>query len=418
MMQQAGTVALRRGMTRDEVRIIIHTSLAHAISHTLELTYAAVLVAIQVHFGVGLFILGLIANLGALGYGVAALPSGFLADRIGSRRVVAASLGGAGVMGLLVAFSPSISVLAVALMAMGLAAGLYHPAGVSFIARGVRERTLGLGYHGMAGNLGVALAPAIAGGLAGLVNWRLSFVVFSILALGVALLVATSSVGERSAGSPVPASPRSPLRWREGLRQVRPVLGPLLAIFAMNISAGFIYRGALTFLPLHVKEQVHLGILGMDPVALAGSLTTVALLFGVLGQYAGGLLGERVRRELLIVPLMVVMMPALLLLGGATGALVVVAASLFAFFYFMAQPSVNALIADYAPRSFQGSVYGIGFFATFGLGSFSGTFAGYIAQRMGTPWVFFSLGAFAAVSFLLALYLFLGSGKNPRPANQ
>lgn len=387
-------------MNRYERRVVSYASAAHGLIHVMELTYAAVLVVLALEFGSGLFLLGLIANLAAFAFGAGALPAGVLADRLGSKRVVIACLVGAAVMSVLVSLSPSIYVLAVALTGLGLAIGLYHPAGMAFIARGVRKRAMGLGYHGMGGNFGVALAPFFAGSIAALWGWRAAYLVLAGLALLLVAMMRIAPVREEE------APPEIANRANAGGRvEIRAIIVPLLVLYISYMFTGFIYRGTVTFLPLYIGERVHLSLFNIDSVALAGSFTTLALLFGIGGQYLGGFLAERVQLERLLLPVSLVTTLSLLLIGATRGGALVFVAAIFAFGYFMGQPIYSSLIAEYTPHHLQGRSYGISFFSTFGLGSFAAGVSGYIAERLGINWVFFSLAGFGLLLLGLALYL-------------
>jgi MFS family permease len=144
----------------------------------------------------------------------------------------------------------------------------------------------------------------------------------------------------------------------------------------------------VTFLPTHLSASVNTGLAGIDPIMLGGSFTTVALLFGVFGQFTGGYLSDRRRREMLALVSLGVSVPALLGVWGFGGALLLGAAATFAFFNFMSQPVFNALIADYCPDSWRGRMYGIYFFCAFGVGSFSASALGYVVEAQGVRTVF------------------------------
>ncbi|HCH36218.1 MAG TPA: hypothetical protein DEU64_06130, partial [Dehalococcoidia bacterium] len=81
----------------------------------------------------------------------------------------------------------------------------------------------------------------------------------------------------------------------------------------INASFGFIFRGLTLFLPLHLSTNLGLDVFGLKPVVVGGAVATVALLFGVLGQYIGGELGERFKIERLIVPAGALTIPPLIL---------------------------------------------------------------------------------------------------------
>ena len=167
-------------MTTGERQIVAFTGVAHGLNHAVELVYGAILAVVAIEFGVTIAALGVLGTISSLAYAGAALPAGATADRFGSKNTVAISMGGAGVAALIAAISPNIQVLGFALVLMGIFGGMYHPAGLSFISRTVRQRARALGIHGAGGNLGTALAPFIAAAIAGVWSWRGAFLVFAL----------------------------------------------------------------------------------------------------------------------------------------------------------------------------------------------------------------------------------------------
>src|SRR3972149_4253161 len=120
-----------------------------------------------------------------------------------------------------------ITYTAAALALLGFCIGLYHPAGLSLMAQGVRQRGLALGFHGVSGNVGQALAPALAVGLAIAVDWRLAVFVLA----GV---------------SAVMAAPRAPGRGALS------VPGLILPGF---VSGGFLVVAASVFIFFYFMNQ-------------------------------------------------------------------------------------------------------------------------------------------------------------------
>jgi MFS family permease len=388
-------------------RIVLYTALAHALVHTIELTYAALLLRIGHEFGQGDFMLGVIANGAAFAFGAGALPAGVLVDRLGSQRVITFSFLAAAAAALLVGLSPNAVVLGVFLALLGLTIGLYHPAGLAVIAQGAEKRGLALGYHGVAGNIGAALAPALAIGLAVAIDWRAAYFLLSALALLLVMLlriIRLPEVSARPAAVPTPAV--------ADRVQAAQALAPLFLVYGVSVLNGFIYRGSMTFLPAHIEEHVHISVLGINEAALAGSLTTVALLAGSAGQYFGGSLSQHRVLEQLAPPMALAVVPALLLMGISSGLALVAASAAFVFFNFSGQPVYNGLIAEYTPQGAMGRSYGISFFAAFGLGSAAASFAGFFAQRWGTGSVFLSLAGFALTVMILTVVIWrLASGQ-------
>ena len=193
-----------------ERRLITYTAAAHAVVHITELTYPALLTRIGDDFGVRAVILGTIASVFSWAFGGSAIPAGFLTDRLGSRRVLFYAFAGATVSLVLVGLSPNEWVFAATLALLGFCIGLYHPAGLSLMAQGVRQRGLALGFHGVSGNVGQALAPALAVGLAIAVDWRLAFFVLAGVSAVMAALLSITTLPLRGesevfAGSETPA---------------------------------------------------------------------------------------------------------------------------------------------------------------------------------------------------------------------
>ena len=380
-------------MTPEERRIVASTGVAHGLNHAVDLVYGTVLAVILIEFGTTEVVLGALATVSWLAYAFAAVPAGEMADRLGSQRTVALSMGGAGVAALLAAFSPNVWVLGAALVLIGILGGLYHPAGLSLITRGVRSRARALGIHGAGGNLGTALAPVLTAAVAGAWNWRGAFVVFAVLSIAVSIAAFRSPPDDTEGRSE---------RSRPRLR-AQSLLVPLALMFVINACFGFIFRGLTLFLPLHLGENLGFDVLGFEPVVIGGAAATIALLFGVAGQYAGGEIGERFRRERLLVPAAALTVPPLIVMGFWDGWLLLIGASAFVFFNFLAQPTAVAMISDYAAERLQGRVYGLTSLTGFGVGAFAGLGGGFLADGPGVAWVFVMMAGVALLTVLCAV---------------
>lgn len=402
-------------MRTRQAGLVTYISVVHGLIHTIEFSYAALLSRIDDEFGAGLFVLGIVANGFAFAFGFSALPSGLLVDRLGTRRVLLIAFTLAAGAALLVATSTNPVLLGLFLGLLGLSIGLYHPAGISFIAQATSRRGLALGWHGVAGNLGIAVAPVLAIGVAEAAGWRWAYVLLAALALVVALSLRVVRLEPDAAADPEPArdsvTPDAALPPRSRAR----ALLPLLLVYGIFVMNGFVYRGSLTFLPLHIEEQLSISWFGLDEAWLASSLTTLALLAGAFGQLFGGVLSERHRLERLAVPLTFSMVPFLLLMGLTSGLPLVLFAALFVFADFSSQPIYTGLIADYTPEGALGRSYGISFFSAFGIGSLAATLAGFFADRWGTDSVFLALSGFMLITLTFALAIWQLGEREARP---
>jgi len=381
-------------VNHEERRVISYAMAAHGLVHIMELTYPALLSRIEDDFGIRAVITGAIATIFGWAFGSTAIPAGFLTDRLGSRRVVVYAFSGAAVMAVLVGLSPNAWFLAAALMGLGLAIGLYHPAGLSLMSQGVRQRGTALGLHGFAGNVGQALAPALAVGLAALLDWRLAFFVVAALAAAMALAFAFTRLN-LPGGSEVVE--QAAAEQRSGHRRGRSYLAPLLLVYASFVVGGTVYRGAITYLPKHLEDFVDKDF--------GGAFVTVALIMGAVGQLIGGSVSQRWPLERIAPLVGLAALPALFFTGIVTGPALVPVCSLFVFLYFANQPVFTGLIADYSPRGAIGRSFGISFFSGFGLGSTGGVIAGALVDRWDTQAAFLGLSAFMALSVVLSFLI-------------
>jgi len=394
-------MALPAGVGAAERRIVLYTASAHSLIHMLEWTYSALLVDIGHQYGAGFFLLGALSNVFSYAFGFAALPSGLLTDRLGSQRVLYLCLASAGLAAVLVGLSPNVWVLAIALAVLGLAIGLYHPAGISLIAQGVRQRGMALGLHGVAGNLGIAATPLLAGAFADAFSWRAAYFFLAGVAVVMGLVLRTVRVTDEQRPMVVEKAPAVP----HSQQSTAIMLAPLILVYAAFVLNGFVYSATRTFLPTHIRLK------GYED--LGAAMTTVALLAGALGQYVGGALTQRYPLERLAAILPVLVVPGLVLMGTTQEALLVVAAAAFVMFSVGGQPVFTSLIADYTPTRLLGRSYGISFFASFGLASFGSTYAGFFADRWDTAAVFLALIPFAVLTVGVGLALLALGQRRP-----
>ncbi|MEF8780881.1 MAG: MFS transporter, partial [Haloferacaceae archaeon] len=167
--------------------------IAHSMVHTYEMAFP-IFVTIWLlefetlslgfaTFAVNEATLGVVLTVGYGLFGLGALPGGVLVDRIGSRKLITGCLAGMGGSYLVLGLSPNLLAVAVAIVLWGVAASVYHPAGLSLVSKGVRERGTGFAYHGMAGNLGIGLGPLVAAILLLIFDWRSVALALSLPAL-------------------------------------------------------------------------------------------------------------------------------------------------------------------------------------------------------------------------------------------
>jgi MFS family permease len=357
-------------MTPEDKKIIALTSCSHALTHGYLLIFPAVLILLKEEFSMGYLGLGVISNIMGFTYGLGALPGGMIYNRFGPKKLYLFCFLGSAGASLLVAASPNLILFTAGLALLGALGSVYHPMVNSLITSKVKEYGLALGIHGAAGNIGLALAPFIAGLIASHWGWRQAYSWFMVP--GIALSI-----------------------WSLFI----------VLLYLLNCLQSFSFHGAITFLPTYMAQYTSFKIFSWDSVAVGGMLSGLALFTGVFGQYTGGILGEKfhLKRNLLV--LTAIGFPFLLSMSFTKDLSLLTMALVFFFFSFALQPMLNVLLAHHTTVDMRGTAFGIFFFAAFGIGSLAASFAGYVAQKFGLPLVFLGLSGIVLVSILFSFIL-------------
>ena len=406
------------GLSENDRSIAGFTMTGHAMVHWFETSIPIFLVVWLAEFDVSVALLGLVITLGYAPFGIGALPGGILADRYGTKRLIIACLLGMSGAFLVLSLADSIVTIAVGLLIWGVAASIYHPAGLSLISTGVEDRGTVFAWHGIAGNTGIALGPFVAATLLIFLDWSLVAAALAIPGLLAALwglstdfnpVAATEELDEAT----VQAS------LSDLLADSRTLFASAFAVvFVLVTFEGLFYRGILTYLPEILQGlpalagfDPGLGLEGIEP----GDYLYVGLLvIGMVGQYAGGRATNYVAVEKGLMGIFVVL--ALLALAFVPvaslglGPLVVLCA-VIGFFLFAIQPFYQLAVAVYTPAEGRGLSYGYTYLGQFGLASSSIAVGGFVLGSFTLAAFFAVLSSFALVGAGLAALLWVRYSK-------
>src|SRR5246127_3066252 len=151
----------RRGKS-GELQAVGLVSAAHFVSPFHMLVLPPLFPFLKQQFGVGFVELGFALTVGAAASVAAQVPMGYLADRMGSRRllILALCMGGSAIAS--IGLVDSYSWLLVAAALIGIANAVYHPADYAILSARIAASRIGKAFsvHTFAGMLGSAIAPA------------------------------------------------------------------------------------------------------------------------------------------------------------------------------------------------------------------------------------------------------------------
>lgn len=413
-------------MSSAVLRLVLLVSCCHGLVHIYEHSFASVEQLVGQEFGVGKETTGLIGSCLRLPFGLFALAAGWMADRWGGRRLLLVYVIGCSCASLLAWLSPGLPGMFLAMFLLGTFAGIYHPAGVGWIAHHTQpeNRPLALGYHGILGSAGIAAGPFLAGlVLQTGVSWRSYYLVLGLVGGVLAWVLAISLPRHEqeealcgpsprgSSSSPrVRIAPELPVEGIEGeVENSTPASwappadswASFWILSLMTSLAGMVYAAITTFLPRYLDETGWM-VGTIQAASMRNYQTGLVLLLGVVGQYTAGRIGRPGRLEILIALAFGLACPCVVWMGFAEGWARVVAAGLFAVLFFAHQPLYNSAVAKYIVGRRRGLAYGLSFTLGFGVGSLGPAVAGQI-QRDEILYPF--LGGLLALAAFLAGWL-------------
>lgn len=384
----------------------------HAIVHLYELSIPLFMTVWLGTFDVTPATLGVIVTVSYAMWGLGAIPGGRLADRYGSQRLIAVCLAGMGASFLLLSVSFDILLVAVALVCWGIAASVYHPAGLTVISKGASKQGITFAYHGMAGNIGIGFGPLVVAISLVFFDWRIVAALLTVPTFLAFLVTVLTSFDESATVSddPRPQMADGGSTFVKGTVQL--FSSAFLVIFVIVIAYGLYLRGALTFLPemLEGFQLFERTVVASHEIEPAHYLYTGILLVGIVGQYVGGRLTDVLsgRSEIgLGGSLLAISILSLLFIPAVErGVVTLLALSvLFGFFLFMVQPFEHAVIAEHTSDKARGLSYGYMSLGVFGVGAVGATVTGVILTYFSVELLFGLLTGIALLGAMLSVVL-------------
>jgi MFS family permease len=327
-------------------------------------------------------------------YALMQFPAGLLADRLGERTVLAASLAVSAASIALLAAAPIFVVFLLAAAAFGIGSGLYGPArGTSLSKAFPGNDGAAFGVTLAAGSVGSAVIPLVAGAAVGALGWRF------LVGGTVPAFVAVAALAWTTLPDPIDAAARTdggtaapPVRTvirslPRALRDRNVLFAGLGVMFYL-----FAFQGLTAFLPTYLVTSEGIG------QGVAGPIFALLFVGGAASQLGIGSAADRYGARVVLVAvagLGVVTLLAVPLVDGrlAWGALVFLLGTRMAI-----APVANAYIVARLPADVQGAVWGFLRTCLFLVGSTGSLFVGAMADAGRFDAAFLALGGVTAVA--------------------
>jgi MFS family permease len=363
---------------------------AHALDHFVILIYPTVVIELSVVYGRSYASLIALSTASFVAFGLFSLPAGWLGDHWSRRNLMLAFYIGCGLSLVAAAFAPSLTVLAIALFALGVFAAIYHPVGTAMVIEHARERGRTLAFNGVCGNLGVSLAAGITAALTAAFSWRGAFLAPGLICIATGIVYFWLGPPEQrhaAARSRAPDVVLSPT-----------IAAAIVVLFVVvALSAGLVFNTISVALPKIVDERVGNGI----SLVMVGGLTTAVFLCGAVAQITVGRLVERIAPHILFAAVAVMQFSGVVWSAYASGASLLVALA-FTMAAIYGQITVNdLLIARYTADAWRGRVYAVRYFITFMISGAAVSMIAVLYARGGFGLVL-NATALIAMGFLIA----------------
>lgn len=341
------------------------------------------------------------------GYALFQIPGGMLADRFGSRRVMAFAIAWWSVFTSLTGMALSYPVLLVCRFVFGVGEGCFPGASWKTIATYFpsKERATATAIQSSVNTLGPAVASLVAAGVIAAFGWRAVFIALGIPGIAVTLLIlfyikdnplqhpgmTTEELNELNIDAQE-ASIKNKIQFKQFL-QTKILWQMVFIWFLFDIT----FWGFVSWLPSYLMK-----IRGFS-VIKTGILGSLPFFIGTIGMLAGGYLSDKFKgyRKWLFIPNTLVAAGFLYLTYSVTSAdWAVVFQCVSALFMFLAFAAFWGLVIDAIPPEIMG--------ASSGTVNFGGQLAGFVSPILMGYLIDVNEGSFD-MAFMLLIIAAVGS---------
>ena len=254
--------------------------------------------------------------------------------------------------------------------------------------------------HGMFGSMGSAIGPLLAVLIAGLFSWRHSYLFLGILN-GFLSIITFFLISKRSIIIKNSAS----------VNKIKTNIPALIYYFITNSFLGMAYYGFTTFMPIHLSTNTVEFLPEISENIKAGLFPTLVFVAGMIGSLIGGKIGSRFDKKLAFMAIIIINIPVFFIIGETTNFTLILFSVILGIVYFSNQPIGNTLVSDFTDNTNRGFIYGLGFFISFGIGSFAAGLSGIVAVKFSVSAVFPFMGMLLMPGVVFAWMMYRASVK-------
>ena len=413
--------AIQRPADRRQNRNFILGSLSfgHGISHLYDQGFPVFMPAIQAAMGLSNFQVAFMLGIRQGGFGAVNLIGGAIVDQMKASwgPILIGCMIWAALGFLILAVSPNLVVLIVAVSVVSIPGALWHlPSTAALSRRFPDRRGFAISMHGFGSNVGNVCAPLVAGGLLTFMLWRHILLIYTIPAALMAVFVwwSLKDLGKED-GDDTREKPKHDVMsaYREGLGMFK---SPLVTTLVLAAAIRGVANNALfQWSPFYLKNATD-GGLDMGYFS-AGAHLSLLTGMGIISAPILGYLSDRYGRKQVLVPGLIIaaVLTMFVVSAGDTIWLAVLLGGI-GLFSFALQQIILAALLDVVPRGTEATASGLIFGINGMLGFGSPFLAAFIIEDLGGYGsIFYYVGALTLVSAVIISFIPFPSRPVARP---
>ena len=413
--------AIQRPADRRQNRNFILGSLSfgHGISHLYDQGFPVFMPAIQAAMGLSNFQVAFMLGIRQGGFGAVNLIGGAIVDQMKASwgPILIGCMIWAALGFLILAVSPNLVVLTVAVSVVSIPGALWHlPSTAALSRRFPDRRGFAISMHGFGSNVGNVCAPLVAGGLLTFMLWRHILLIYTIPAALMAVFVwwSLKDLGKED-GDDTREKPKHDVMsaYREGLGMFK---SPLVTTLVLAAAIRGVANNALfQWSPFYLKNATD-GGLDMGYFS-AGAHLSLLTGMGIISAPILGYLSDRYGRKQILVPGLIIaaVLTMFVVSAGDTIWLAVLLGGI-GLFSFALQQIILAALLDVVPRGTEATASGLIFGINGMLGFGSPFLAAFIIEDLGGYGsIFYYVAALTLVSAVIISFIPFPSRPVARP---
>ncbi|OGN89778.1 MAG: hypothetical protein A2158_01410 [Chloroflexi bacterium RBG_13_46_14] len=344
--------------------------------------------------------IGLMRGAFMLTGGLAQLPAGIIADKLGVRIMVLLGVTGVAIAGFFLGFTHSFTWLIVFMIISAILGAGYHPASAAAISSSVKEEFRGrtLGIHLIGGTSAFWIFPLIATPIAAKWGWQMPYLVISI-PIAIAGIILYFMIGKQAK---IDARRRQEQPQEEIPEKVDSIRwSAIISFLVISVFTGTVVQSAMGYLSLYATDVLYVSETD------AGLMMSITPAIGLVAAPLGGYFSDRFGSMRMILIVAYLSIPLVYFMGRAPNvATLITLMIIMGFVMNTRMPTSESYLTSNVPANRRATIMGIYYFSGTGIGAPLAPVVGTLIDAIGFARTFsYSSIATAVITVVCSLFL-------------